>query len=376
MAEWATAWFSASSSTDYSFTRNPYNLDHDVGASSGGSGAAVAANLCLLAVGEDTGGSIRVPSSFCNLVGIRTCPGLVSRAGFCPLIKTQDAPGPMARTVTDCALMLDCMAGFDQADDFTSYASAAAAQGLPRGGSYAANLSSGVLKIQSATFGVVRQFFGDDKDSACAAVNSVMESAVAKLQAQGARFVDVHIPDLGHYMSFPLTYHQRSRSDINGFLAGKPGLPSDIADILPREAPKPYLEMICQVAHGPRTPLEDPSFAARLLARDEFRRMVEALIASHGLDGLIFPSVQVPPPRIADAENGRFWVDGEEVFPTNTFLASITRLPAVSLPAGFTADGLPIGMEIVGLEYQEQHLLELAYGIERVVQARAAPRGL
>lgn len=123
-------------------------------------------------------------------------------------------------------------------------------------------------------------------------------------------------------------------------------------------------------------PVKVPSFAARLLARDEFRRRVEALIASGGLHALVFPSVRVSPPRIADAENGRFWVDGEEVFPTNTFLASITRLPAVSLPAGFTADGLPVGTEIVGLGIQEQHLLELAYGIESVLQARVAARGL
>ncbi|KAF6823951.1 hypothetical protein CMUS01_10466 [Colletotrichum musicola] len=317
MAEWATAWFSASSATDYAFTENPYDLDRDVGASSGGSGAAVAANLCLLAVGEDTGGSIRLSSSFCNL--------------------TQDAPGPIARTVTDCALMLDCMVGFKPQGNLTGYAATAAALGLPRGGSYAANLSSGVRKIQSATFGVVRRFFGDGNDPDCAAVNSVMESAVAKPRSQGARFVDVHIPNLKHYMGSPLTFHRRYCSDINDFLAGKPDLP--------------------------------------LLARDKFRRKVEMLTVSRGLDALVFPSVQVPPPRI-DAENSRFWVDGEEVFPTNTFLASITRLPAVSLLAGFTADGLPVGMEIVGLGFQEQHLLELAYGIDSVLQARIAPRGL
>ncbi|KAF6794956.1 hypothetical protein CSOJ01_13572 [Colletotrichum sojae] len=264
----------------------------------------------------------------------------------------------MARTVADCALMLDCMPGFDPEDDFTGYAVTAAALGLPRGGSYAANLSSEVRKIQSATFGVVRQFSGDDNDPDCAAINSVMELAMTNLRAQGARFVDVHIPSLKHYMSFPLTYHQRYRGDIN------------------EPCPKSYLKMICQVDHGPQTPLDDPSFAARLLARDEFRRRAEALIASRGLDAMVFPSVRVPPPRIADAENGRFWVDGEEVFPTNTFLASITRLPAVSLPAGFTADGLPVGMEIVGLEFQKQHLLELAYGIARVLQARVAPCGL
>ncbi|RSL92354.1 hypothetical protein CEP52_013845 [Fusarium oligoseptatum] len=371
MAEWATAWFSANGATNYTFTKNPYNLSHDVGASSGGSGAAVAANFAICAVGEDTGGSIRVPSSFCNLVGIRTTPGLVSRHGFCPLIKSQDAPGPMAKTVTDCALLLDCMAGFDPNDDYTVYAARSASLGLPKGGSYAANLDTEI--IESARIGVVRQLFGEDTDPHSNAVNTVMESSMGKLKEAGTTFIDIHIDNLENYLDFGQIYLQTSRHDINTFLATKPHLPQDIASILPEKSEKSFLQMICSVAHGPENPLNDPTYAERLLQRDEFRRKINVLITTKNLDALVFPDVQVPPPRISDAAEERFIVDGVEDFPTNTFLASIARLPAISVPAGLTKDGLPVGIELVGLEYQEQHLLELAYGVESLVQARTCP---
>ncbi|VUC21019.1 unnamed protein product [Clonostachys rosea] len=371
MAEWATAWFSANGATDYTFTKNPYNLLHDVGASSGGSGAAVAANLAICAIGEDTGGSIRVPASFCNLVGLRTTPGLVSRHGFCPLIRSQDAPGPMAKTVTDCALLLDCLAGFDLNDEYTVYAARAASLGLPSGGSYAANLNAETIK--SARIGVVRQLFGRETDIHCHAVNAVIKSSMDKLREGGTTFVDVHIENLEHYLNFGQIYLQTSRHDINSFLATKPHLPQDIADILPEKAERSFLQMICSVAHGPKDPSSDPTYADRLLQRDEFRRKINVLITANNLDALVFPDVQVPPPRISDAAEERFIVNGVEEFPTNTFLASIARLPAISVPAGLTEDGLPVGMELVGLEYQEQHLLKLAYGVESLIQARACP---
>ncbi|OTB01856.1 hypothetical protein M426DRAFT_323090 [Hypoxylon sp. CI-4A] len=375
LAEWASVWFSANGATDYEFTKNPYNLHHDVGASSGGSGAAVAANFTILAVGEDTGGSIRVPSSFCNIVGLRPTVGLISRTGFCPLIKVQDTPGPMARTVTDCALMLDCMVGFDPRDDFTGTTATAMALGLPRGGSYAAFLQDGIEKAKRARIGVVRQKFGSNADPHGRAVNQVISTAIDKLSSAGITFIDVHIENIDHYMLHPLTYMQRSRSDINSFLATKPHLPQDIADILPETSDKPYLEATCAMAHGPKDPKDDPTYLDRILVRDEFKRKIDCLIASLGLDALTLPDVRVPPPRFEDAMSGRFMKDGQEEFPTNTFLASVIRHPAISVPAGFTEDGLPVGIEFIGLEYQEQSLLELAYGVEAIIGARKAPPG-
>ncbi|OAA68582.1 Amidase signature domain protein [Niveomyces insectorum RCEF 264] len=381
MAEWAASWFSANGATDYAPTKNPYNLAHDVGASSGGSGAAVAANFCILAVGEDTGGSVRVPSSFCNLVGLRPTPGLVPRTGFCPLIRTQDTPGPMARTVVDCAHMLDAMAGFDSADEFTGVAATAAALGLPRGGSYAAGLEDGdrcADTVRGARIGVLRQRFGPSSDPHCAAVNTVVDAALERLRAAGTTLVDVQLSaDLDATLDFAQTYLVRSRSDINAFLATKPHLPQDIATIVPRTPVRPDLDLVSAMAHGPQDPLDDPSLAARLLARDALQRQVETLMATLRLDALALPDVQVPPPRHDDATSGRFDSAAGRPFPTNTFLASITRLPAVTVPAGFTTAavdaGLPVGLELVGLTYTEQHLLTLARGVEVLVGGRRAP---
>ncbi|KAK4956881.1 hypothetical protein LTR10_006410 [Elasticomyces elasticus] len=231
MSEWASTWCSATSATNWEPTLNPYKLDHDVGGSSCGSAAAVAANLALLAVAEDIGGSIRCPASFTNLVGLRPTPGLISRSGFCPLVKVQDTPGPVARTVEDCARMLDCMVGFDPKDPFTGIAATAQKLGLPKGGSYASGLAGGRNSIKTARIGVLRQLFGSDPDPACRAVNEVLSTAMDSLRQVGTTFVDVQMDKLSHYMTCTPTYLQRSRSDINSFLATKPHLPQDIVDI-------------------------------------------------------------------------------------------------------------------------------------------------
>ncbi|CZR50333.1 uncharacterized protein PAC_00205 [Phialocephala subalpina] len=366
MPDWATAWFSTSSATNWEFTHNPYKLGHDVGGSSSGSAAAVAANFAILGVAEDTGGSIRCPASFTNLVGIRCTPGLISRTGFCPLVKTQDTPGPVARTVQDCALMLDCLVGFDPKDEWTA---AAITAPKPRGGSYAAGL--GPKAITKARIGVVRSLFGSKSDPACHAVNSVVAKAFSTLQAAGTEFVDVELPNLQHYMTTTPAYVVRSRSDINSFLATKPHLPQDIASIVPPDPQHPSQDLTSAVAHGPKDPLTDATYLQRLLDRDEFQRRITCLMAEHGLEALAFPDVQIPPPRHEDTTNGRFPTCWD--FPTNTLLASQARIPAISVPAGFTEDGLPVGLEFVSWEYREQELLELAAGVEHYVSGRRRP---
>ncbi|KXT15675.1 hypothetical protein AC579_6118 [Pseudocercospora musae] len=372
-AEWAATWFSANAATDYQFTKNPYRLEHDVGASSGGSGAAVAANFAMLAVGEDTGGSIRVPSSFCNLVGIRVTPGLISRAGFCPLVKFQDTPGPMARTVTDCAIMLDAMVGYDPLDEYTFVAATAKSLGIPRGGSYADQLEEGLDKLKGARLGVLRQLFGSDSDQHCHAVNLVMRDTLNALKEAGTQLIDVRIDNIENAFPSCELYTIRSRSDINSFLTTKPHLPQDLAEIVPKTPAKPFLDLVSEMAHGPVDPLDHPAHASRLLAREELKRKVGCLFAEHKLDALIMPDVQVPPPLCSDAYSGRF---EKTPFPTNTFLASLTGYPAVSVPGGWTENGLPVGVELVGLEYHEQNLLTLARGVEVLRSARRAPLGL
>ncbi|KAI4753817.1 hypothetical protein E4T52_13909 [Aureobasidium sp. EXF-3400] len=306
MSEWASTWFSHSSASDWVPTKNPYKLNHDVGGSSCGSAAALAANFALLAVAEDTGGSIRYPASFTNLVGLRPTIGLVSRTGFCPLVKVQDTPGPMARTVQDCALFFDSMVGFDSQDNYTGVAVMTKSLGLPYGGSYASNVDQGLSKIREARIGVLRQLFGPDSDPHCRAVNTVIDGTFSNLEKEGTTFVDVHLDRLEHYMTFTPTYLQRSRSDINSFLATKPHLPQDVADIVPEEATEEFLGFTSQITHGPLDPIKDPDYLPKILDRDEFKRKLDCLMASSNLDALAFPYVQIPPPKHEDATNGRF----------------------------------------------------------------------
>ncbi|KAK5999701.1 hypothetical protein QM012_005107 [Aureobasidium pullulans] len=371
MSEWASTWFSHSSASNWMPTKNPYNVNHDVGGSSCGSAAAVAANFALLAVAEDTGGSIRCPASFTNLVGLRPTPGLVSRSGFCPLVKVQDTPGPVARTVQDCARFFDCMVGFDPEDPYTGVAAMVKSLGLPIGDSYASNLDQGLNRLKQARIGVMRQLFGPNSDPYCLAVNQVISKAFSTLEETGTTFVDVHLDKLEHYMTFTPTYLQRSRTEINSFLATKPHLPQDVADIVPAVASEEFLSFTSQITHGPLDPLEDPEYLPKILDRDEFKRKLDSLMASLELDALAFPDVQIPPPKHEDATNGRFPTCWD--FPVNTLLASQARLPAITVPAGFTADGLPIGLELVSYEYHEQALLQLARGFEMVIGARQAP---
>ncbi|KKY16602.1 putative amidase family [Phaeomoniella chlamydospora] len=387
MSEWASTWFSASSSTDWVSTQNPYKSGYDVGGSSSGSAAAVAANFCILAVAEDTGGSIRCPASFTNTVGIRPTVGLVSRHGFCPLIKTQDTPGPIARTVEDCAKMLDILVGFDPADEFTSIAwqnqqTLLKSSNIDTPQSYASNLDP--KAITKARLGVVRELFGPSTDPASRLVNKVINNCLSTLSANGTTLIDITIPDLKHYLTYTPTYTLRSRADINSFLSTKPHLPSDISQIVPHPHPRPFLDLTSTIAHGPSDPTSDPTYVSRLLTRDAFQRLLVSIMAQNDLDALTFPSIQIPAPRHIDAENGRFPTCWD--FPVNTLLASQGRLPAINVPAGFCeaaeADanaeeqiwhGLPVGLELVSWEYRERELFDLARGVEVLVGARKRP---
>lgn len=373
MSEWASTWFSYSTATG-SFTHNPYKQFHDPSGSSSGTGSAIAANLALIGVGEDTGGSIRIPSSFCSLVGLRPTVGLVSRTGFMPLLKAQDTAGPMTRTVIDCALMLDCMVGFDPEDE---YSGAAFRAGPPRGGSYASDLNPETIK--KARIGVVRGLFGSNQDPARKAVNDVLEGALSRLQAAGTTLVDIEVPNLKHYMTFTPTYMSSSRHDINEFLATKPHLPQDIASIVSKTPSHPTFDFTSAIAHSYATPSEDPDYLRRVEDRLEFVRVVSNIMAMHNLDALMLPDVQIPSPKHDDAINGRF--EDMWSFPTNTLFASQLRWPAITVPAGFTDEGagggkyggLPVGLEIVSWEFREQMLLELARGVEVLLQGRKKP---
>jgi amidase len=275
----------------------------------------------------------------------------------------------MCRTARDAAIMLDCMKGFDAND---SYTVASVIAGPPDGGSYAsgfANATASNLRI-----GVVNELFGPGNDPDMASVNACIRSALSKLEAAGARIVNVEIPRLSASVAETSLYQTRSRSDMNGFFArhSNPTLKElTIENIHQEKAFHPSLDLFHLIAEGPATPHDDGEYSKKLEAQDEFRRVVLSTMERNEVDMLAFPDCRIAAPLTKDMLDGRW---GIYDFPTNTFLASQAILPAVSVPVGLTeGTGLPVGLELVGFLYKEQGLLEAAYVVEQVVQGRKPP---
>jgi amidase len=372
MPDFAASWHGHSSRSGV--TRNPHDPRRDPGGSSGGTAAAVAAGLGVAGVGTDTGGSIRVPASFCGVVGLRPTPGLVSRAGVIPLIADQDSPGPIARTVSDAAVLLDVIAGWDEADPTT-------AVGYQRPPCrYAESLTAGGLR--GARVGVLRWAFGDDSESAEADVNAVIETALADMRAAGAELIDpIEMPKLTEDLADTLLYFHQSRQDINAFLATRDLGSRDVADVVAGGGVWPTMVLMQAIAAGPENPYTDPSYAAKRARRDALFHGIAAVFARHRLDAVGFPDVRIAAPLRSDIDAGR-WEEAAQdahhprrsAFPVNTAIASQARMPAITVPAGFTSGGLPVGLEFLGLRFSELTLLRLAHDYELFTRHRRAPQ--
>jgi amidase len=362
LPDFATSWFAYSSAGGE--TKNPYDLDRDPGGSSSGTGAAIAANLGAVGIGEDTGGSIRVPSSFDNLVGVRVTTGLISRKGMSPLVVFQDTAGPMTRAVKDAAVLLDVLVGHDPEDPFTAAATLAR-----DAGSYADGLSEGSLR--GARIGVVREAFGADEDPDSSQVNRVVEGALEAMRGAGAELVDpVSVPDLQHFIGVTSLYLSQSRYDIDNFLAKRPGSHT-VGGLYDSKRFHPRLDLFIAIAEeAPADPEEDPNYHRGLAAREDFRRAILNVMASQGLDALVYPNSQVLPPTRKELDDWKWTV---LTFPTNALIAAQADLPSISLPAGFAEGNVPVGFELVGKPYGEADLLKLAHAYERAAGPRKPP---
>ena len=295
MPDWAASWFSTSSLSDT--TKNPFDPSRDPGGSSSGSGAAVASGMAVAAIGGDTGGSIRLPSSFCQLVGIRVTPGRISRDGMSALVTPQDTPGPMVKSVEDAAKILDVIVGFDERDPYTSVNVIAPLKKSPTPFQDAIEHPT----IQEKRFGVLRQAFGNEPG-----ILAVLDSTLKKLGRDGATLVDVEIPDLEHYKTFTSAYVTRSKSDINRFLAERQDLSHRKVEEL--HASGQYhkaLDLIDAFVQGPDDFEQDPHFSKRLLEQSKFQRIVASIFAKLNLDAIIYPTCQLLPPKTKNLLDGR-----------------------------------------------------------------------
>ena len=346
-------------------TRNPYDLSRDSGGSSAGTGAGIAADLGLVGIGEDTGGSVRLPASFCNLFGLRPTTGLISRTGMSPLVAEQDTPGPMCRTVDDLARLLDVLVGFDPADEATAVHSEWSTDG-----SFVDALER--VPLDGARIGVLRDAFGDGGERRLTAVTETVESTLVEMETAGATLVDpVEIEGLETFLDDTSLYGLVAKRDLNGFFEELSDPPVDSFEaIYEQGAYHEALEHVQTIADAPIDPTGDREYWWRLARQAAFRRRIEYTLADHELDALAFPDVQVVPPVADDYHTGE--ITRADV-PPNTFIASQSGCPAISMPAGFTDEGLPVGIELLGAPFSDRRLVALAAAYETAAEPRRPP---
>lgn len=344
--------------------RNPYALDRSPCGSSSGSGAAVAANLCAVAVGTETDGSIVCPSAVSGLVGLKPTVGLVSRAGIIPIAASQDTAGPMCRTVADAAALLTALVGADPRDPRDPATAAA----VGRVADYAAALDAGGLR--GARLGVVRKSFGYHPE-----LDAAVEGALAVMKAQGAELVDpVDLSSMGELGADELEVLLYEFKDgLNAYLASLgPAAPvRSLAELIEanrkladRELPLFGQELFERAQQ--KGPLTDPAYREALARNLRAARAdgIDAIMDRHRLDALVAPTNG--PAWLIDAVNGDHFIGG------STAAAAIAGYPSLTVPVG-QVRGLPVGASLFGRAFSEATLLRLAYAYEQASHARRPP---
>lgn len=331
---------------------NPYDPARNPGGSSGGSGAAVAASFAVVAWGSDTCGSIRIPSAVHNLFGLRPTKGLSSTGGIVPLSHTQDVGGPIARTVMDLAISLDATIGADPADTATR---ALAGRELPR---FVTSLDS--TSLGGKRLAVLTSYFGEapeDREGA-----EVVREAIARMKARGAEITDVTIPGLDTLVGRASVIDFEFKYDLMDFLATQPNAKvASLADILRLGMYDVALEQPFRRRDSLGT-RDNAAYRDALARRTRARELVVAFLDSNRYDALVYPTMR-----------RKAAIIGELPIGSTCALSAVTGLPALSVPAGFTPDGLPIGAELLGRPFADAELVSLAYDYEQSVHPRRAP---
>jgi amidase len=343
--------------------RNPYVLDRSPSGSSSGSAAAAAANLCAIAVGTETDGSITSPGSACGIVGIKPTVGLVSRAGIIPISHTQDTAGPLTRTVADAAALLGALAGEDPRDPATRGSSA-------RGADYTRFLDPDGLR--GLRLGVARKRY----TGVHRAVDRLFETVLGQLKEQGAVLVDpvdLTTEDrLGEAENTVLTYE--FKADLNAYLAALgPSAPvRTLADVIAFNEHAGDRELLLfgqetMVRAQAKGPLTSPEYL-RALARCRRSARAEGIdlvVGRHRLDAIVCPTST--PPRPIDV------VDGDGGGADCTTPAAVAGYPHVTVPMGYVF-GVPVGLSFFGRAWSEPVLIKAAYAYEQASKVRRPPR--
>ncbi len=331
-------------------TKNPYDLSRCPGGSSGGTGAAIAASFAAIGWGSDTCGSIRIPSAFGSLFGLRPSVGLFSRDGIVPLSHTQDTPGPLARTVRDLAIGLDATVGADSHDASTRVSEGIAPM------RFVDSLRTDAFK--GTRIGIFTPYFRD----ADADVADSVRSAARSLQTLGAEVVNVSMPDFDAVIAGTRAINFDTKYDLIEYFARPGGAPvTSLHEILEKGLYDRALEARFKDADTVSAP-DSPARQLMLTRQAQLRVRITALMDSLHLDALAYPTSVRKPVLQGDPQLG-----------TTCALASQTGLPAISMPAGFTSDGLPTGMELLGRAFSDARLVSFAYAYEQRGTRRRPP---
>jgi amidase len=346
-------------------TRNPYVLDRNPSGSSSGSAVAVSANLCAVAVGTETDGSILSPASFNGIVGIKPTLGLVSRSGIIPIAHSQDTAGPMARTVADAAILLSALAGTDARDPATAEASAKAEKDYTR--------RLDLRGLRGARLGVARSFFG-----AHPKVDKLMESALGQLKGLGAELVEGIALKKSAELEQAETevLHFEMKAGMNAYLAslGPQATVRTLKGIIEfneRHKDTELLwfgqeELIKSDAKGPLTEKAylDALATCKRLARTEG---IDVAMNKDNLDAIVAPTST--PAHVTD------WVLGDHGLGDSTTYAAVAGYPSITVPAGQVFE-LPVGISFFGRAWSEPKLLGIAFAFEQATKGRRPPRFL
>ena len=344
-------------------TRNPHVLDRSPCGSSSGSGAAVAAQLCAVAVGTETDGSVVCPSTSNGIVGMKPTLGLVSRSGIIPIAHSQDTAGPMGRSVADVAALLGAMTGSDPRDSVTVSTSAKT--------DYVQYLDEGALR--GTRLGIARNFFGFDES-----VDAVMEESIAALRHLGAEIIDpIDLPTSRAYdgSEYEVLLYE-FKADLNAYLANmRPGLwPRSLVELIDFNVANaarvmPYFGQEIFLQAQQKGPLTDRAYRNALAKNHRLSREegIDAAIAKYQLDAIVAPTGG--PAWSIDLVNGDHYGGG------CSSPAAVSGYPHITVPAGFVHE-LPVGLSFFANAWSEPKLIALAHAFEQGTRALRAPRFL
>ena len=352
----------------FGLIRNAYDPGRNPSGSSGGTGSGIAANFGMVGIGEDTGGSIRGPAAVSNLVGLRPTVPLVSRYGMMPAKPGNDTLGPMTRTVKDAAILLGVLAGYDPNDPFTAYSVGEVPD------SYMTFLRSDGL--QEARIGVIREPMDPNADPNSVEYKKfreVINEAFQDLEKLGAELIDpITFPGIEKVKVTYINNVYETEEATNTYLAEHPNAPvKTLQEIVLSGKVTPWRTNSLMNVVGKST--KEQAYLQVLLAKHELRQSVLKIMADYEIDALVYATFDHPPSVIAAdvLENP----ETEDLYGrgNNRYLSPVIGFPAVTIPAGFTDDDLPVAIEFLSRPFTEGLLLQFAYAYEQATHHRKPP---